>query len=275
MPLSDPGSLIQVAYAGLDAPTGAGTHLTAAFAQPAAAGNSVFFFWVLPMSCTFSGPKPLPFQDSPLSSNVAGFDPDNIVGGAFSGYLVTDTASWDWAIDASILPGPPATVPMCWLMVEVSGFSPYWPGTPWVDSGWPVEAVTLTGNSAADNSGTAVTLATGTSTLTTYGTMLMFAMFCSRRKDGLAPQGVNSLANTVSQPGSWAPLGAFTATSNGADDIGMDIAYKIVHQDGMFGCSAIWPAATGKLNCTLGGSVSDTFRAARPVAWTTMQTATS
>lgn len=145
----------------------------------------------------------------------------------------TTAGETSWTVQLKKPNGTPATDAMCWFVAEVSGLHVHPAKDPHVGCGG-VKATASTQLVVTDELG-----------LTAAADELCLAVFANHAASG-TPKTVSSVANTTTQPGTWARLGATAATSNGSGaNVRLDVYDK-------------FPGAVGKRDATVTWSASVT-----------------
>lgn len=147
-----------------------------------------------------------------------------------------------WTVALKKPDGTAATDAMCWFVAEVSGLTAH----PAADANVGCGAASLT---------SATTLAISNSGFNGVADELCVAYFAAHAASG-TPKTVSSVANTVTQPGTWTRLGSTAATSNtSAPNVRLDVFHK-------------FPGAVGKRDATVTWSASVTGAAGLVGAYT-------
>jgi hypothetical protein len=165
-------------------------------------------------------------------------------------YLTVD--GWPAATyqDASGIDGPHA-----WLMAEIADTQPVFSSVP--PDPQNIQQLYPGGSTNFDTSGAVTSLSTGSTTLSREGSLLLVACFGTRMTGGATPPTVTGWANNVDQPGGWVQMGTHVASSNVAGvNLGLDVAYKVVHQSAVYGATAFFSATAGGIDCFVNGWLS-------------------
>jgi hypothetical protein len=145
------------------------------------------------------------------------------------GSKATTAGESSWTVHLTNNNGSAATDAMCWWIAEVSGLHAY-------------PSIGNAGAGGTDG-GSATTLTVPNNSLNGSADELDIAAFVNHIASG-TPKTVSSIANDVSQPGTWARLGSTVATSNttGAN-VRLDVFDKFPGAVGVRGAKVTWSAS--------------------------------